>query len=105
MLDSSKETLQHIPILNKLGKNRKNYTETYMIFCLVFAKYLSELKVFRSNVGRKTITVRSYVQLHFLQLIYFNEVKEKRPKVPEVVHRIYFLSLFTSVSHLPYDIH
>jgi len=43
--------------------------------------------------------------MHFSQLMYFHEVKEKRPKVPEVVHTTYFLSLFTSVSHLLYDIH
>jgi hypothetical protein len=87
MLDSSNESVQHIQILTKLGKNRPTYTETYMIFCSVFAKYLSELKVFRANVGRKN-NKGIYVQMHFPQLIYFNEVKEKRPKVPEVVFPI-----------------
>ena len=54
-----------------------------MLFCPVFVKYLSELKVFRSNVGRKIIKL-FMSKCTFLNS-YFDEVKEQRPKVPYLI--------------------
>jgi len=85
--------------LTKLGKNRPTYPDIYMIFRSVFAKYLSELKVFRSHVGRKIIKVFMPKCTFFNSYISMKLRKSDR-RCPKCYKPIYFLSLFTSMSHL-----